>query len=165
MAGMDPAPFPVAQQVQLWTSAASYIAAIALAAGALFQYRKSKKLERAKWMLQLYEKFYEDQRFKRMRDILDCAPAGNSQVQEVVQTEESEFTDYLNFFEFVSYLTSSGQLDDNDVEALFAYYMDCLYNHEPVRSYIFDASKGFQHLSKALEHRRNSAPRRQYRGL
>jgi hypothetical protein len=121
------------------------------------QYRRSKQLERTKWMLQLYEKFYEEPRFKRMRDILDCGTQDNAQVTQVVDEEGPEFTDYLNFFEFVSYLTRRGELDDEDVEALFGYYMDCLNNQDPVRQYIGDASKGFEELSKGLEKRAHPA--------
>ncbi len=110
-------------------------------------------------MLQLYEKFYEDHRFKRVRDILDCAPGSDFQLRELVQKEEAEFTDYLNFFEFVSYLTRSGQLDDNDVEALFGYYTNCLNNQESVCSYISDTSRGFEYLWGALNRRKNFGSR------
>jgi len=152
---MDATQSSVAQQVQLWSSAASYVATAALAAAAFIQYRKSKQMERSKWMLQLYEKVYEEPRFKRMRDILDCDRDGDSAVQDVVEQEEAEFTDYLNFFEFVGYLRNRGQLDDKDIDALFGYYLDCLNAQTPVRTYVHDTSRGFEYLSLALKKRKD----------
>lgn len=139
--------------LQIWSPVFYYLAAPLLLIAAFVQYRSSKKLERAKWMLQLYEKFYEEPRFKRMRDILDCGVQDSAQIAQVVDKEEPEFTDYLNFFEFVSYLIRRGELDDEDVEALFAYYMDCLNHQDRVKQYIHDASKGFGKLSKRLKKR------------
>ncbi len=82
----------------IWSPVFYYLAAPGLLIAAFVQYRSSKKLERAKWMVQLYEKFCEEPRFKRMRDILDCDTHDNIQVAQVVEEEEPEFTDYLNFF-------------------------------------------------------------------
>jgi hypothetical protein len=143
--------------LQTWSPVFYYLAAPGLLIAAFVQYRSSKKLERAKWMVQLYEKFYEEPRFKRMRAILDCAGQDSAEVNQIVDEEELEFTDYLNFFEFVSYLTRRGELDDEDVEALFGYYMDCLNNQHRVKQYIHDASKGFEQLSKRLEKRAHPA--------
>jgi len=37
----------------------------------LWTYRRSVRLEKAKWMKELYEKFYERSELKSVRDILD----------------------------------------------------------------------------------------------
>lgn len=152
---MEPCQFPVARLWQLWSSVAAYLGTTVLAAFAFVQYKRSKQVERSKWMLQLYEKFYEEPRFKRMRDILDCDRDEEPAVQHAVEQEEAEFTDYLNFFEFVGYLRNRGQLDDKDIDALFGYYLDCLNAQTPVRTYVHDASRGFEYLSLALKKRKD----------
>lgn len=155
---MDPCEFPVAHHWQLWSSVAAYLGTTTLAAFAFVQYKRSKKVERSKWMLQLYEKFYEEHRFKRMRDILDCDEDEGAAVEQVVKGEEAEFTDYLNFFEFIGYLRNRGQLDDKDIDALFGYYLDCLNARTPVRTYVHDASRGFEYLSRHSRSARIRSP-------
>ena len=54
----------------------------------------------------------------------------------MVDREDADFTDYLNFFEFMAYLEDRGQLSKRDVAALFDYYLRLL----PASS--FQAQKG-----------------------
>lgn len=84
-----------------------------------------------------------------MRTLLDV-PADADQVSEVVIREESDFTDYLNFFEYVAILTKSEQLRDEDIEDLFGYYLNCLKRHERVRKYIDNPINGYEKLSQLL---------------
>ena len=65
--------------------------------------------------------------------------------------EPSEFTDYLNFFEFVAVLEKSGQLKSNEIEDLFHYYLDCLEKSPKIREYL--AAKGYEHLGEFLRAR------------
>jgi hypothetical protein len=58
----------------------------------------------------------------------------------------------LNFFEFVAYLQSEGQLLERDVQALFGYYLECLKRHQTVLEYIQKKEKGFDYLRKLLAH-------------
>jgi len=73
-------------------------------------YRFNSRLERAKWLNTLYEKFYEKNELKKVRDILDCDSSESPAVEELVRSESKEFTDYLNFFEFIAVLSKSKQL-------------------------------------------------------
>ena len=73
-------------------------------------YRFNSRLERAKWLNTLYEKFYEKNELKKVRDILDCDSSESPVVEELVRSESKEFTDYLNFFEFIAVLSKSKQL-------------------------------------------------------
>lgn len=82
-------------------------------------YRFNSRLECAKWLNTLYEKFYEKDELKKVRDILDCDGGESSAVEEPVRSESKEFTDYLNFFEFVAVLGKSKQLAKGGVEDLF----------------------------------------------
>jgi uncharacterized protein YdiU (UPF0061 family) len=105
--------------------AAYYIAAIVAAAGALLTYIQNSRRERAKWAVQLYEKFYETQRYQEMRDRLDCK-ADCDEIRTLIEQEPSAFTDYLNFFELVTFLAESKQVPKSDVLRLFQYYLGCL---------------------------------------
>ena len=119
---------------------------------ALFQYRANSRLERARWLASLYEKFYEKDNLKKVREILDIRAPDSSEVDGLVREEPPDFTDYLNFFEFVAILGKSRQLKSGEIEDLFRYYLDCLEKNKQVRDYI--AMKGYEHLDKLLRSRR-----------
>ncbi len=114
---------------------------------AVHTYYTNSRRERAKWAVQLYEKFYEGDRYKTMRETFDC-DANSPEVRKVVQEESTEFTDYLNFFELVCFLVQTKQLRKSDVLDLFQYYMDCLVRHDGVLDYI--RTHGFEQLSRFL---------------
>ena len=119
---------------------------------AFFQYRSNSRLERARWLASLYDKFYEKDNLKKVRETLDSETADSSEVDRLMGEEPPEFTDYLNFFEFVALLGKSRQLKSNEIEDLFRYYLDCLERNKKVRNYI--ATKGYEHLDKLLDTRR-----------
>lgn len=127
-----------------------YGSAILAALGALFIYRRNSRLERVKWLSALYDKFFESDRYKETRDILDT-PANSDRVNELVIKEEAKFTDYLNFFEFVAILTVNKQLREREVNDLFNYYLECLKRHDRVRGYISSEENGYERLRKLLE--------------
>ena len=138
--------------LQWWQSIAQptyYTVGVFAAIFAVRTYRKNSKLERARWAVQLYEKFYEAHQYTKVRDTLDC-DADVESVQELVSQEESEFTDYLNFFELVAFLAYTHQLSRDDVLRLFQYYMSCLKRHSVVMKYINDRTKGFEQLRSFL---------------
>ncbi|MCI0487720.1 MAG: hypothetical protein L0229_14095 [Blastocatellia bacterium] len=126
-----------------------YGSAILAALGALFIYRRNSRLERARWLSTLYDKFFESDRYKEVRDILDTI-ANTDRVNELVIKEEAKFTDYLNFFEFVAILTVSKQLRHQEVDDLFNYYLECLKRHDRVREYISREENGYERLRKLL---------------
>lgn len=118
---------------------------------AFLQYRANSRLERARWLASLYEKFYEKDQLKGVRQILDSADHDASEINKLVTDEPSDFTDYLNFFEFVAVLEKSGQLKSNEIEDLFHYYLDCLEKSPKIREYL--AGKGYEHLDEFLRAR------------
>lgn len=128
---------------------ASALLAIGAALVAAKTYASNAQRERAKWAVQLYEKFYESDRYKLMREELDCEPDEDAVVQHV-REESAIFTDYLNFFELVAFLANSKQLSERDVLQLFQYYLHCLEKHAVVSRYINDEHKGFEMLSALL---------------
>ncbi|HVB40997.1 MAG TPA: hypothetical protein VNE83_08855 [Terriglobales bacterium] len=127
----------------------AYIAAAISALLASFTYRGEARRRRAEWAFQLFERFFAGQAYRSVRDRLD-APENDDQVAQLVNQESPDFTDYLNFFEFAAYLMKSKQITKADFDALFAYYIECLWRHEDVRRYIKSEDKGFENLRKLL---------------
>ncbi len=115
---------------------------------AVWTYHQSMKLARARWVKELYEKFYEQPQLKTVREELDSSDEGVK--TKLVRGESSSFTDYLNFFEFLAYLKESGQVKKADMLGIFQYYLENLKSCPDVFAYINDASKGFEKLSKVL---------------
>jgi len=143
----------------IWTSLAQTIAVAVGAVAAcvaLLTYRRNARLERARWISNLHAKFYEQEsNLKAIREQLDCA-AGKPAVDTLVTNESAEFTDYLNFFEMMAYLKKSGQLDKEDVEAMFGYYLDCLSKHRIVVEYVQDETRGYEYLREHLAERKQT---------
>jgi hypothetical protein len=133
--------------VQILSALATAFAAL----GALLVYRSNSRRERARWAESLYARFFERTELKSIRDKLDCL-RGNAEVRRLVTEESAALTDYLNFFEFVAYLRSSKQLSEEDIEALFGYYLDCLQRHDEVAAYVRNREKGFEYLREILFH-------------
>jgi hypothetical protein len=139
---------------EVFRNIASGIAALgALAAAivAVVTFRRNSKLDRARWALNLYEKFYEKKELKETRDVLDCEADGE-QINKLVLEGKADFTDYLNFFEFVAFLQHNKQLQNREVEDLFGYYLGCLKRHERVRKY--SREEGYERLDELLERRK-----------
>ncbi|MGO9515681.1 MAG: hypothetical protein ACLPND_01420 [Candidatus Korobacteraceae bacterium] len=146
----------IAQELAGWKDAAqtaSYIVAALAALFAVWTYYTNSRRERAKWAVQLYEKFFEGTLYKETRDKLDCELSSYSQeyLQKLVRDAPATFTDYLNFFELVSFLAETKQLARRDVLKLFDYYLRSLKGHAEVLRYINDKSNGFEQLSRFLE--------------
>jgi len=120
---------------------------------ALRVYNRNSWLERARWASELYKSFYQEEQLKQVRDKLDCAN-GSADVNQLIVEEASEFTDYLNFFEYIAFLGNSKQLLDSEINDLFGYYLGCLERHENVRAYIANADTGYELLAALLEARR-----------
>lgn len=62
-----------------------------------------------------------------------------------------DFTDYLNFFEWIGFLCSSNQLTNEDVDVMFAYYLKRLLQvdkNQFLRKYIQE--KDYQQLHRLL---------------
>ena len=114
--------------------------------------RAALRSEHAKWVTSLYEKFYENHDLKEVRQSVDCGSAESH--QKMVTEESPEFTDFLNFFEYVAYLWRNRQLSDAEVNGLFGYYLDCLARSKGIMGYIENTSThSYEQLAELLHHR------------
>jgi hypothetical protein len=139
---------------EILKNVATLLGAVA-AIWAIYVYFRNSRLRRAEWLGSLYEKFYERPDLKGVREVLDCEGGQSADIDKLVAEEPSEFSDYLNFFEFVAVLWKSGQLTQDEIEDLFHYYLDCLENSRAVRQYI--SKKGYEQLERLLRKRANQA--------
>jgi len=96
-----------------------YIGTFVAIAWAVYVYRRNSALERTKWQAQLYEKFFERSDLKEIRELMDSDDEISLEITRLIRDEPSEFTDYLNFFEFVAFLEKSKQLKINEINDFF----------------------------------------------
>jgi len=130
------------------TEIVTAVAALVAGLWAAWTYHQNAKLERARWVKVLYDKFYEQIDLKATRDELDSPDS--ARIAEIVEEEASSFTDYLNFFEFLAYLRQSGQIELDEIRGLFDYYLHSLKGNPNIMKYLADPSKGFENLRKLL---------------
>ncbi len=112
-------------------------------------YAENSHLERARWLASLYEKFYEKDHLKRVREVLDSKAVALQEIKQKIS--DAELSDYLNFFEFVAVLKKSGQLKQQEIEDLFGYYLGRLSNRPEMREYI--VRNGYELLDELLRDR------------
>ena len=127
----------------------SYLVGAGAAWFAWRTYQANSRRESAKWAVQLYEKFYEQESYREIREALDC-DAGGTEVEKLVLEESAKFTDYLNFFELVCFLAQTKQITTSNVTTLFDYYLKCLKRHPSVIGYINKPDHGFEQLREYL---------------
>src|SRR5260370_24445266 len=121
------------------------------------------QLERLKWLQQLFESFYNSDRYKTVREQIDfddvegLLPLLRRSDSEPAALRHEErvqvdlFTDYLIFFEWIAFLESKEQLAFEDVDAMFNYYLKRLVQvdeDQQLRRYIRE--KGFERLHRLL---------------
>jgi len=125
---------------------------------ATWNYWRNARTRRAEWLFTLYQKFFEEDHYKRMRRVLDYGMHHDLQkLRASIDGSapdpdlEEELVDYLNFFEFVAGLQQSRQLTPDEVDRLFNYYLRILKSTRLgfVRKYVCD--QGFEQLSALLD--------------
>jgi hypothetical protein len=114
------------------------IAAVFTGVRAVQEYSSRNRTERAKWVFGLYEKFYEHDDFKKIRQKIDFEDT--EQILVLIRRDMKDgkraatfspserltldqFTDYLNFFEMIAWLWKGDLLSKKDVLAMFHYYL------------------------------------------
>ena len=126
-------------------SAAAFTFLVALAAGlfGLFRYLRSERLRQTEQVRELYRMFFDNQRYRRIRFVLANPEAPEfAQLKDELATPgmpkelESELIDLLNFFEFVTGLTRRGLVARQDVDWMFANFIERVVGVDFVRAYI-----------------------------
>jgi hypothetical protein len=128
---------------KLFAGAGVFIAAL--------NYRKQVRIKRGEWLKSLFEKFYENQLYKDVRDWVDNNELeqkikGNNVAE--VRINQEKFTDFLNFFEFIGILYYRKELKLEQVNELFDYYLKKIKTDASCNEWI-DAY-GFEKLRNLL---------------
>lgn len=147
-----------------WGTMILGLAALYAGVQAVREYRARARLERGRWMTELFHKFYEGKggyRLIRQKidydDLQDVFALIRKDVSGDTFSQEEkdlfdQFTDYLNFFEYVAYLVGEEQLKaSSDVGTMFQYYltrMARIKESNRLSEYIKD--NGFERLQKLL---------------
>jgi hypothetical protein len=114
---------------------------------ALMSYHQSVRLKRAEWLQKLYQQFYELDRYRAIRNILDYRPARElGEIHASLQDQSSndlvkQLWDYLNFFEFVAGLEKLKQITAEDMKLLFEYPLRRISEDERIMAQL--APEGF----------------------
>ena len=136
---------------QLLVAFFALVVATGTAQVAINTFRFNARTKRAEFLLALHKAFFVDEGYKRVRDVLDGdTEADHNERLRFVTTEPSEFTDFLNFFELVIYMSVTKVLKRGQVEALLGYYLDSLSSRPELKAYILRADRGFENLAEYI---------------
>ena len=135
---------------------AQFVAYCAVAFGVIFtsiNYFNSLKVKRGEWIKSLFEKFYEEDRFKKIRKEIEYETIRSFLAidsKEVASNKENEelLVDYLNFFELLATLIKNKHIRKNEVFDLFSYYLNLLKKDIFIRRYVEQFS--FKNLNALL---------------
>lgn len=121
---------------------------------ALCTYRNANRTRRAEWLSSLHEQFFENNRYNKVRVVLDYQPdpAYSELIRDIQSEQPSEMTDelyrYLNFFEMLASLKELKQLSNKEIVALFEYDLRTIYNNHHIMSIL--RSQSFESLCRLL---------------
>lgn len=141
-------------------------AIIGLAAGiigtslGLLQYRQNSKIKRAQVLTTLFEKFYENESYKKIREWIDQDSLNSVTLEKFEDAKlnerdfEQKFSDYLNFFQLIVSLHKLGQLKKNEISFMYNYYLKNMQENPFVRAYLL--KYGYTKLDNFLKNYKNA---------
>ena len=162
-----PPPGLLGLDAQGWSAIGQTLLGIGAVAGglwAIYNFRRTRRLEAARWLQGVFRDFYLATTFKDVRELLEynypelAGPLLERRITDrhvPISTQEMRLLQDLdtlfNYFEHVLYLEYEGQITRNDRQAVFAYWFDIM--SEPDRASVrrYAAKFGFERVTKALE--------------
>ena len=130
--------------------AVSYCAAALSALFASIAYFRNSSQERARWIFELYQKFYNSDSHIGMRVRIE---SGNTRFAED-ETDEAllrQLDDYLNFFEFVIFLVKHSRLKKAEALDMFQYPLSTIVNDNSLMRYVTRPEYGYEGLTEFLK--------------
>ncbi len=131
------------------------VGVLVAAGGAPFAVRTywiGARLKRAEWLQKLYVQFYEQERYRRIRDDLDygseLAPLHQGIQENAQSCLMGQLWDYLNFFEFVAGLLELKQIREKDLRLLLQYPLEKIADDAQIKGCL--KGLGFEHLNDVL---------------
>lgn len=130
-------------EVRDWASLFTLIAAVATGVFALFRYMRSERLRQTEQVRELYRMFFETDRYRRMRFVLDNPKSPEFEQLRVELAAggmpgvlEGELIDLMNFLEFVTGLTRRGLLARKDVDWMFSSFIRRIAETDFLHAYV-----------------------------
>ena len=121
---------------------------------ALYTFWRNQKVRRAEWLASLYEKFYGNDEFRKIRAVLDYSGVEGENLRRCLVSDPENaavlepLVNYLNFVEFVASLWKLKQLRGTEVEMMFEYYIRNLAGEPEVMRFI--EKEGFENLRELI---------------
>jgi hypothetical protein len=141
--------------IKVILSALSVFIALVAAFQAIHVFRSNVHLQRAKWISELYTKFYSnDSQHNEIRRLIDDGRLASDEtkiknIQSLIKNQDDKLYEYLGFFEYVVYLKNTGQISSRDIKATFGYYIDQL-RHPELMKEIGRPELSFENLQQYL---------------
>lgn len=154
-----------------WISAiAELIFALGIVGGGLwglYTYQKSRRMDAAEWINDLFRDFYLNDRFEEIRrgmeydydeEIRPLIEGRLTERDRQIKTLDeddiellAEVDDLLNYFEHIAYLEQEGHIKTRDKEAMFEYWFDLLNQKKfaAIRRYV--SKFGFERVADSLD--------------
>jgi len=127
-----------------------YLTAIIAAFYSARTYYRNSAQERAQWLFDLYQRFYESERHKRVRLLIESGKTEFAEKEEDAELLQ-ELDDYLNFFEFISFLLAQKRLQRNEVMAMFDYPFRKMVGDNSIMRYLAHPEYGYEGLNELLK--------------
>ncbi len=140
-------------------------ALVALSGGviAISNYVRTSKIKRLEWLLQLFHRYMDEKKFRRiryiivfrvqpefdrLRDLMNrrAERQVDRPVEDFEQSLIMDMDDYLNFFELVATLWDRGELKIEEIKILYHDYIKYLWQIDFTHAYI--TTWGFESLTK-----------------
>lgn len=133
-----------------YVQAVSYLAAGLSALIAVFTYRRNSRQERAVWLFELYQRFYDSPSHAHMRRLVE---SGKTKFAETEDDEEllQKLDDYLNFFEFITFLVHQGRLKRKEALAMFDYPLRLIAKDKALMRYLSRPEYGYEGLTEFVK--------------
>ena len=136
------------ERTKLAIEASFYAVGIVAAGGSAWSYWRNSNRERARWLFELYQCFYEKADLKPIWRRIDKKDFGF--LHPDADTDDlAAFDDLLNFFEVIAVLKERRELRKKDVCDLFAYPLTVLRDSKAIREYLEEWD--YEHLAKLLD--------------
>ncbi len=136
------------QVIKDWLQVGAYAAATFAALLSWWQYRKNSARERARWLIDLFHRFYEEPIFKEMRIAVDWGETAFVRAEND-KSLLGKLDDYLNFFELVAHLQDRKGLKPEEVKAMFDYPLRAIAQDKDVLPYL--RKYGYEQLDALLK--------------
>lgn len=151
-----------------WIPLGTFLVATVTAIVGLRTYSRKVAYDRIERVAALYRSFYESELYAIIRRKLDHHPPLLAEQLDAMMADTAaggdadKVFDYLNFFEFLAYLWSSQQLNFNDVDGLFGYYVNAIARG-PLKTLVETKHWSYEHLGKLLEEWKRKHPEASWR--